>query len=340
MRSYLFVKDMINKVWKDYGRDDCMILSAAVSFYAIFSVIPFLFLLFMIWGYFVGSSDTLFAQIVQLATELVPDIPAQVMEDIRTVVDHRHALGGVGIFFLLWVFDVVFYSIAHAFDRIFGSGWKRRYYKTKLLSFATLLFVGVVLYASVYLTLLTSAIRNTGVTILGIHISHYVAESLSFQSVVYFLMIGVFAAMFLIVPHREIRARFALLGGFLFVNLWYLAKIGFRWYVKNIAVFNIVYGALGTLVVLVLWIFYSANILLISAECVAFMQDRRDKSVQKTKTEEGRQMVEQVLFPPLPSPENRLEDPQMLVDHEQDEDSHRQGREVPGDEEPGPVKDT
>lgn len=317
MRSFLFVRDMVKKVWKDYGRDDCLILSAAVSFYAIFSVIPFLFLLFVIWGYFVGSSETLYAQIVQLATELVPDLPPEVMEDIRSVVDHRHALGGVGVFFLVWVFDVVFYSIAHAFDRIFGSGWKRRYYKTKLLWFATLLLVGLVLYASVYLTLLTSAIRNTGVTILGVHISHYVAQSLSFQSVIYFLMIGVFAAMFLIVPHREIRARFALLGGFLFVNLWYLAKVGFRWYVKNIAVFNIVYGALGTLVVLVLWIFYSANILLISAECVAFLQDEWDKNLEKIRAQEG----------------------QRMVDHERDEDPDRRRLEAPADEEPGPAKE-
>ena len=41
---------------------------------------------------------------------------------------------------------------------------------------------------------------------------------------------------------------------------------------ERIAVFNIVYGPLGTLVVVVLWIYYSANILLISAECVARSQ--------------------------------------------------------------------
>lgn len=277
MQILRLFRDMVRKVWKEYWQDECLILSAAISFYAIFSVIPFLFLLFVIWGFFVGSSDTLFGQIVQFARELVPDIPPAVMEDIRTVVEHRNALGGVGIFFLLWVFDVVFYSVAHAFDRIFGSGWKRRYYKTKLLSFATLLFVGVVLYASVHLTMFTSAIRNTGVTILGVHISHYLAESLSFQSLIYFLIFGVFTATFLIVPHRKIHLRFALLGGFICVNLWYLAKIAFRWYVKNIAVFNIIYGTLGTLVVVVLWIFYSANILLVSAECVAVMQDRKDK---------------------------------------------------------------
>jgi membrane protein len=277
VQFFFSVRDTIQKVWRAYWTDDCLILSAAISFYAIFSIIPFLFLLFVIWSYFVGSSDTLYAQISQFAQELAPDIPQQVMEDVQTVVQHRHALGGVGIFFLLWVFDAVFYSIAHSFDRIFGSGWKRRYYRTKLLSFAALLFVGLVLYASIHLTLFTSAIRETGLTISGIQLSQYLADSLSFRSVSYFLMIGVFTGMFLIVPHRKIRFRYAILGGFICVNLWYLAKIAFRWYVTNIAVFNIIYGALGTLIVVVLWIFYSANILLISAECVAVIQDRWDE---------------------------------------------------------------
>jgi membrane protein len=118
------------------------------------------------------------------------------------------------------------------------------------------------------------------VTVLGMHLSWYVAESLSFRSMSYLLMIAVFTAMFLIVPLRKIRFRFAFLGGFVCVNLWYLAKFAFRWYVANVAVFNIIYGALGTLIVLVLWIFYSANILLISAECVAVIQDRWDQSTE------------------------------------------------------------
>ncbi len=277
---FSLVRDTIKKVWKGYWQDDCLILSAAISFYAIFSVIPFLFLLFVILGFFVGSSSTLYGQILQFARELVPKIPREVMQDVQTVVDHRNALGGVGIFFLLWVFDAAFYSLAHSFDRIFGSGWKRRYYRMKLLSFATLLFVGFVLYASVYLTMLASAIRNTGVRILGVHVSRYLAESLSFRSMSYFLLILASTAMFLIVPHRKIRGRFALLGGFACANLWYLAKFAFVWYVTNIAVFNIVYGALGTLVVLVLWIFYSANILLVSAEWVAVMQNRWDEKTQ------------------------------------------------------------
>jgi membrane protein len=281
MKNMRLAQNVLRGVWDSYWRDECLILSAAVSFYAIFSIIPFVFLLFVIWGVLVGSSDLLYQQIVQFAKELMPDISPQILEDIRTVVAHRKALGWVGILFLVWVFDVVFYSIAHAFDRIFGRDWKRKYYKMKLFSFAALLFVGFVLYASVYLTFIATAIRNTGVMVFGFHLSHYVAGSLTFRSTIYFLLIGVFTALFLILPHKQIRLRYALFGGLLCVNLWYLAKIAFRWYLENIAVFNIVYGALGTLIVIVLWIFYYANILLISAECVAVIQNRWENRLKE-----------------------------------------------------------
>jgi len=272
MSRILPLWNQIRQVWNAYWRDECLILSAAISFYTIFSVIPFIFLLFVIWGVFVGSSDMLYAQITQFAQALVPDISKEVLEDIRTVIAHRSALGGVGIFFLIWIFDVVFYSLAHAFDRIFGSGKRRKYYRMKIASFAALLLAGVIIYLSIKVAVLATAIRNAGVVIGEFDISLFLSKGLSFQYLIYFLLIMIFTAMFRIVPTVKVRFVFAFLGGILFVNLWYLAKFAFHWYVENIALFNIVYGTLGTLIVIVFWIFYSANILLICAECVSVSQ--------------------------------------------------------------------
>jgi len=277
MRKLAFLWEVIRRVWQAYWRDECLILSAAISFCAIFSVIPFFFLLFVFWGIFVGSSDLLYTQIVQFARTLAPDIGYEVLEDIRTVVEHRSALGWVGVFFLIWIFDVVFYSIAHAFDRIFGAGKRRRYYRMKIASFAGLLMTCVVVYSFIQLAVLATAIRNTSLMVGGIDLSFYVAKSLSFSYLVYVFLIILFTVMFRIMPTTQIRFPFALVGGVIFVNLWYVAKIAFHWYVENIAVFNIVYGTLGTLIIVVLWIYYSANILLISAEFISVGQDLWEK---------------------------------------------------------------
>ena len=287
MRRLILLWDVLRKIWSAYWRDECLILSAAISFCAIFSIIPFLFLLFVIWGVFVGSSDMLYAQIVQFARALAPDISQGVLEDIRTVVAHRSALGWVGIFFLFWIFDVVFYSIAHAFDRIFGAGKRRKYYRMKIASFSVVLLACAVLYFFIQLAVVATAIRNTNFGIGGVDLSFYVAKSLSFPSLVYVVLIMVFTLMFRVMPTVPVRFPFAVMGGVIFVNLWYLAKFAFHWYVENIAVFNIIYGTLGTLIVVVLWIYYSANILLISAECVSVIQSIWEKSKLDKAASEG-----------------------------------------------------
>ena len=274
---------LIGDIWRGYWRDECLILSAAISYYAIFSIIPFLFLLFVIWGFLVGSSEMLYGEIVQFANALFPEIRPEILEDIRSVVEHRSALGWVGVGFLVWIFDVVFYSIAHAFDRIFGSGGRRKYYQMKLFSFAVLLLAGFTVYTSIHLAFLATAIRNTGVTILGIHLSEYLAKSFSFRTGIFVVLVGVFTAMFRIVPRVPVRLSDAFLGGLLCAVLWTLARYAFHWYVENIAVFNIVYGTLGTLVVLVLWIFYSANIVLICAEFVSALNRGGEESPPEGK---------------------------------------------------------
>jgi membrane protein len=210
---------------------------------------------------------------VQFATAVVPELSQEVLDDLRSVVVHRGALGWLGIFFLFWVFDLVFYSIVHAFDRIFGKGRKRKYYRMKIASFSFLLLVCAVIYVFVQLAVLAAAIRKTHLVVLGFDISYYAAQSLSFPFLIYFFLIAAVTLFFWVLPTIPVRLPFALAGAVLFVNLFYLAKMAFHWYVKHIAVFNIVYGTLGTLIVVVLWIYYSANILLLSAECVARAQE-------------------------------------------------------------------
>ncbi len=265
---------IIRDVWRGYWGDECIILSAAISYYAIFSVIPFLCLVLVVWGFLLGSSDVLLTQILQFVTALVPDISEEVLADIKSVVEHRGALGWFGIIFLFWVFDVAFYSIAHAFDRRFYRGGKRRYYKIKLFSFVSLLIAGCIVYLSVYIAIAGALLSKADVVIWGINISTLLAQGLSFKYVVVALVFIVCTAILFVVPPTKVRIRYAVAGGLVYTALWYISRIAFHWYIEHVAVFNIVYGTLGTLVVVVVWIFYSSNILLISAEFVSVLQQR------------------------------------------------------------------
>jgi membrane protein len=73
---------------------------------------------------------------------------------------------------------------------------------------------------------------------------------------------------------RRAPTRFAFAGGGLFVVLWYAARALSHWYLSSVASTSVIYGSLATLVVLVLWIYYSSCVFLLSAEFVKVLRGK------------------------------------------------------------------
>ena len=75
-----------------------------------------------------------------------------------------------------------------------------------------------------------------------------------------------FEIAYVLLPNLRVRWTHALPGALLAAVLFEAAKLGFAWYVSNLASFSLVYGSLSTVIVLMVWIYISAIILLIGAE--------------------------------------------------------------------------
>ena len=77
------------------------------------------------------------------------------------------------------------------------------------------------------------------------------------------LVAGTFALLYRVAPPRPFRLRTCLLGAARGGLLWHAAKRAFNWYLLNVGQYNVVYGLVGTFVALLLWIYYTAVILLV-----------------------------------------------------------------------------
>ena len=75
-------------------------------------------------------------------------------------------------------------------------------------------------------------------------------------------------------PHARVGWREAFIGGCVGAVLWELARRFFLWYLANLAQFYVVYGSLGALVAVMVWIYMSATIFLYAAECVVLLRQR------------------------------------------------------------------
>jgi membrane protein len=83
------------------------------------------------------------------------------------------------------------------------------------------------------------------------------------------LLLLTFVLVYRLLPSVPIRWREALLAGAMATLLWSLAKLAFTWYIDNVATVNRFYGSLGGVIVVVLWGFYSALVMLFCAEVAA-----------------------------------------------------------------------
>src|SRR3990170_7422451 len=153
---------------------------------------------------------------------------------------------------------------------------KPSFIKTRLLVWVVFLIWCAVFLISIGLPVAAEILSRFKIVALGIDISYYLAKSITFK---YFLpiiiMIIAVAFIFKIMAGKNIKARHAILGSVIFSVLWETAKHLFALYLAHFGSFNKMYGSLGAIMIMLLWIFYSAVILLFSAEFIAAVKTPR-----------------------------------------------------------------
>jgi membrane protein len=92
------------------------------------------------------------------------------------------------------------------------------------------------------------------------------------------LTVLLFATLYRALPNCEVSARATLLGAVVAASLWELTKHLFAWYVIRFPSYDRLYGPLSSLVILLIWIYYSVSILFLGAEMAADYDKKRPQT--------------------------------------------------------------
>lgn len=267
-----------------FFRDDCLVMAAAVSFYAVLSLIPFVLLVLAVAGFLLeragqgAEGAALFEQVEAAARAALPFLQQDLLEQVRGLASNRGAFGLTGTFFLFLTAGLLFRSLELAFGRIFRAARRRSLFRSQALLLQLVFSLGLVLLAVHYLGVLAlgwSTARDADFTrgvrqFLGGHVWLRLAAT-------FLVAGGVFSLLTAYFSQRRLRWKALLSGGMLFSLLWMLAVRLFGLYLEKVARFSLLYGSLATLAVVVVWIFYSAAILLFCAELCSALQQRLEK---------------------------------------------------------------
>lgn len=257
---------LLGKAIREFDRDGCFQLAAAISFFTLLSFIPLGVLLVSVSTLIVRSSENLTDKVFEVVQTYFPLIPPDFIQQVGDLVDDAGKLGGVASLFLLMTAQMVFAAVQNGLNRVFGTRG-RPFYRSWLVSLGLILSTGLFLALIVTLATVTAAIGGLleGLGPLDAYAT-IVYKLLITYALPLLLMSAVFTVVIKGVPNARVGLREAAIAGTFGAVLWEGGKHLFAWYVANVAPYHVIYGSLGALVAGLIWIQYSASLLLLSAE--------------------------------------------------------------------------
>lgn len=256
-----------------FGQDKAPRLAAAISYYAMSSLAPLLLFAVAVAGFFL-SDQTVVEKLFGPEGSVAQSVGAENADFLKNLVSNQEGLQRSSLIATIVAFVITFMGATGLFVQLqdaLNSMWGAdpgppqgivNIVKTRLISFVLILGIGLVLLLFLAVNTWLSALAHTigdriGVGAIFVRIGTFVLSA--------FLLTFVFAAIFKLLPSVRLQWREVMVGGAITAVLFSIGQILIGIYFGRAAPGS-AFGAAGTLVALLAWIYYSAMIFFFGAE--------------------------------------------------------------------------
>jgi membrane protein len=269
-KNFSKISLVVKDVFKEFSADNIVKYSASLAYYTVFSIAPLLVVITTFFGFLFGR-EAMQGRVYEQLNKLVGSTAAIQIQDI---IKNIHLSGNnffatvISIIILFVGATSIFGEIQDSINKIWGLRIKphKVWWKlivTRLLSFSLILSIGIIMSLSLLLNAIVAAF--------GKFIARFVAGySLYFiqisDAIVSFIVAAfLFTLIFKILPDARIRWKDVLFGGLFTAVFFTLGKLGIAYYLGKSNLTS-VYGAAGSIIILMVWVYYSSIILYLGAE--------------------------------------------------------------------------
>ena len=264
------VYSYLKQVFTEFAEDNIFKYSASLAYYTVFSLAPVLIVIISICGILFGKEAIqghIYGQIKDLVGN---DAAVQIQETVKNIhlTGHNIYATITSIIVLLIGATGIFGEVQDSLNKIWGLRIKTRkiWWKliiNRLLSFSLILCIGFVMMVSLLLNALVSAF--------GSFLARYFSEfsvilvQITDNVLMFVVTTFLFSLMFKVLPDAKIKWIDVLIGGLITSVFFTLGKLAIGYYLgsSNIAT---VYGAAGSIMIIMVWVYYSSIILYLGAE--------------------------------------------------------------------------
>lgn len=255
--------------------------AAQIAYWAVLSLFPFVMFLLSIVGFL--PLEGLDAELTATLYRTLPQDAARILDEtVHEVLGKQR--GGLLLITLagsLWTASGGLGALVRGLNRAFGVRETRPYWKVKLLAFSSTLVIALLALVALIGLLVGPTVGHRLWGWIGIEA--FVLEVWSYlRFVVAFIALTlVVSLVYFVLPNVRRRYRPLTIGSVVAMVLWVVAALAFNSYLRSFGSFTRTYGALGTAVVLLTYLYWSGFIFLLGGEIDATRARLRQRHAEK-----------------------------------------------------------
>ncbi|WP_047539821.1 YhjD/YihY/BrkB family envelope integrity protein [Methylotenera versatilis] len=252
-----------------FARHNILSLSASLSFYALFALIPLILLIFFLLSHLVFSSDYAIVKLAILTGNLVPDFSNKIMTEVYRATQTKAAWGALGIFVLLWTVTPLAANMRSAFYTIATMVEAPSYFKRKIKDVLSVLGILLLFFLFTFAGFMIEKV----VRFLAVHLPVLEINLVGSIStlVLITLLIAIFYKIFF--PMRIAFAHL-FLGASLTALLWILMRPAFGLFLSINENYGAIFGSMKAMFVSITWLYLNFAVFLLGIELIATLRKK------------------------------------------------------------------
>ncbi len=257
-------KQLAQRTWEQVDKDDLFGRAAELAYYFFLSIWPGLFFLSSVLG-FLGSGSNLQGKLMAYLGHILPSGGSQLVQTTlqQIMQNHSGTKLWLGLAFAWWTASSGMKTIGQVLDVTYDVEEKRPYWKQQLnalwltLAVAALMIVALVLIA--YGPMIANMIFGQS------SVLSWIWKIVQWPVAIIFVLVA-FSLMYAFAPDVKQKWHWVTPGALVGVFVWLVASFAFRVYLQFSNSYSTTYGALGTVIIMLVWLYISGLAILMGSE--------------------------------------------------------------------------
>jgi membrane protein len=239
--------------------------SSSLAYYTVFSIFPLLIVIVSVGSYLVDP-EIIKQEIIRVLPNLIPVSQDYLLSNFEQLINVRRTISLISLAGLIWSSSAVFTTLIRNVNSAWPAAAPHTYISMHLVSLGIVAVLAILMILSSFFITIKNVIINLGIPVDFNLLGTFFSSTFFTQIMPFLFRIVIFYGLYYLVPQIHVKKSSALIGSFLTAVIWQGVTVGLNIYLAmRIPQYEVVYGSVAKVIVLLAWIYFTGWIVLFGA---------------------------------------------------------------------------